>query len=53
MAGLTWLHLSDWHEKGKDFDRTIVRDRLIEDIKKRRDLSQDLAEIKLRAATPP
>jgi tetratricopeptide (TPR) repeat protein/predicted phosphodiesterase len=45
MAGLTWLHLSDWHEKGKDFDRTIVRDRLIEDIKKRHDLSQDLAEI--------
>jgi hypothetical protein len=26
MAGLTWLHLSDWHQKGEDFDRKVVRD---------------------------
>ena len=32
MAGLTWLHLSDWHQKGKEFDRDVVRDRLLEDI---------------------
>ena len=33
MTGVTWLHLSDWHQKGKDFDRTFVRDKLIADIK--------------------
>jgi hypothetical protein len=31
-AGLTWLHLSDWHQKGMDFDRKVVRDALIDDI---------------------
>ena len=28
MSGLTWLHLSDWHQKGDDFDREVVRDRV-------------------------
>jgi len=35
MAGLTWLHLSDWHQKGPDFDRfnrQVVCDALIQDI---------------------
>jgi hypothetical protein len=32
--GLTWIHVSDWHQKGKEFDRRVVRDALIEDIKK-------------------
>ena len=32
MNGLTWLHLSDWHQKGRDFDRTIVRDALLHDM---------------------
>jgi hypothetical protein len=27
-AGMTWLHLSDWHQKGMDFDRKVVRDAL-------------------------
>ena len=45
MAGLTWLHLSDWHQKGKDFDRTFVRDKLIADIKNRNDISNDLTKI--------
>jgi hypothetical protein len=37
MAGLTWLHLSDWHQKGKDFDidRRVVLEALIKDIKER------------------
>lgn len=35
MGGLTWLHLSDWHQKGEDFDRQVVRDALIDDIKAR------------------
>ncbi len=45
MTGLTWLHLSDWHQRGKDFDRTVVRDRLIKDIKNREDINKDLAKI--------
>jgi len=45
MAGLTWLHLSDWHQKGKEFDRKVVRDKLIKDITDRKKISQDLAEI--------
>ena len=45
MVGLTWLHLSDWHQKGKDFDRKLVRDKLIKDIENRKNISQDLAEI--------
>ncbi|MBN1323814.1 MAG: TIR domain-containing protein [Methanotrichaceae archaeon] len=45
MRGLTWLHLSDWHQKGKDFDRQVVRDALINDIERRVVISPDLAEI--------
>jgi 3',5'-cyclic AMP phosphodiesterase CpdA len=45
MAGLTWLHLSDWHQKGEDFDRTIVRDTLIDDIKNRSKISKDLGKV--------
>lgn len=35
MSELTWLHLSDWHQKGADFDRNVVRDALISDIRDR------------------
>ena len=35
MAGVTWLHLSDWHQKGPDFDRQVVRDALVKDIRER------------------
>nr|VFJ42623.1 MAG: 3',5'-cyclic AMP phosphodiesterase CpdA [Candidatus Kentron sp. FM]VFJ43315.1 MAG: 3',5'-cyclic AMP phosphodiesterase CpdA [Candidatus Kentron sp. FM]VFK05486.1 MAG: 3',5'-cyclic AMP phosphodiesterase CpdA [Candidatus Kentron sp. FM] len=35
MTTLCWLHLSDWHQAGKDFDRKVVRDALIADIMKR------------------
>jgi DNA repair exonuclease SbcCD nuclease subunit len=35
MTSITWLHLSDWHQKGDDFDRTVVRDALIKDIRDR------------------
>ena len=45
MTGLTWLHLSDWHQKGKNFDRKVVRDKLIKDIENRKNISQDLAKI--------
>ena len=45
MSSITWLHLSDWHQKGADFDRTVVRDGLIEDICKRADIDPDLDQI--------
>ncbi|MBC1237264.1 SIR2 family protein [Nostoc sp. 2RC] len=45
MAEMTWLHLSDWHQKGKDFDRQVVRDALIRDIEEREKISPDLAKI--------
>ena len=45
IKGLTWLHLSDWHQEGKEFDRQVVRDALLEDIERRTDISPDLAEI--------
>jgi predicted MPP superfamily phosphohydrolase len=35
MAGLTWLHLSDWHQKEQSFDRKVVRDALIKDLRER------------------
>ncbi len=35
MSGITWLHLSDWHQKEKEFKRTVLLDGLIEDIKRR------------------
>ncbi|MDQ1354848.1 MAG: hypothetical protein QG657_5157 [Acidobacteriota bacterium] len=44
-AGLTWLHLSDWHQKGMDFDRKVVRDALVDDIKKRREIHPDLEHL--------
>ena len=45
MAGMTWLHLSDWHQRGKDFDRDVVRDALIDDISKRKLINANLAHI--------
>ena len=35
MSAITWLHLSDWHQRGEDFNREVVRDRLIDDIRQR------------------
>jgi len=32
---LCWLHLSGWHQAGKDFDRRVVRDALVADIRER------------------
>jgi hypothetical protein len=47
MSGLTWLHLSDWHQRGKDFDRRVVRDALIKDIERRTAINPALAKIDL------
>jgi hypothetical protein len=45
MEGLTWLHLSDWHQKGPDFDRQVVRDALIGDIRNRMQIDPSLAQV--------
>ncbi len=45
MASLTWLHLSDWHQKGPDFDRKVVRDALVHDIRDRGAIDPRLAEV--------
>ncbi|MCP4217961.1 MAG: hypothetical protein GY765_25180, partial [bacterium] len=45
MSKLTWLHLSDWHQKDEIFDRKVVRDALIADIKERRTIHPGLEKI--------
>lgn len=45
MAELCWLHLSDWHQKGPDFNRQVVRDRLITDIRNRIQIDNRLARV--------
>jgi hypothetical protein len=45
MAGITWLHLSDWHQKGTEFDRQVVRDALLKDIEGRTKISSDLEQV--------
>jgi tetratricopeptide (TPR) repeat protein/predicted phosphodiesterase len=45
MGGLTWLHLSDWHQGNKEFDRQVVGDALIEDLERRTTISPDLTKI--------
>ncbi|MBV1800598.1 hypothetical protein [Siccirubricoccus sp. G192] len=43
MNTINWLHLSDWHQKGEDFGRTVVLDRLIDDIRQRANIDRSLA----------
>jgi hypothetical protein len=45
MGGITWLHLSDWHQRGQEFDRKVVRDGLMKDIGNRAKISSDLTDI--------
>lgn len=45
MSELTWLHLSDWHQKDTDFNRTVVGNRLIEDIRNRSRIDERLAKL--------
>src|SRR5262249_14108589 len=42
MSGLSWLHLSDWHQRGPGFDRVKVRDALLGDIRRRADIGAEL-----------
>jgi tetratricopeptide (TPR) repeat protein/predicted phosphodiesterase len=45
MTGLTWLHLSDWHQKGSEFDRQVVFSALLKDIRERTKINPDLEKI--------
>src|SRR5690349_15288410 len=42
MSTVSWLHLSDWHQKGADFDRKAIRDALLEDLRLRTRISPSL-----------
>jgi predicted phosphodiesterase len=42
---VTWLHLSDWHQRGDTFDRQVVRDALMKDIRSRAAISPALAAV--------
>lgn len=45
MNGLTWLHLSDWHQRENEFDRQVVLGALLKDIQERAEISPDLEKI--------
>jgi DNA repair exonuclease SbcCD nuclease subunit len=45
MTGLTWLHLSDWHQGGKEFNRQVVLSALLKDIRERSKISANLEKI--------
>ena len=45
MTTVTWLHLSDWHQKGKDFDRQVVLRALLKDIRERNEISPTLGKL--------
>ena len=45
MTGLTWLHLSDWHQKGSEFDRQVVFSALLKDIRERTKINPELEKI--------
>lgn len=54
MAGITWLHLSDWHQGAEEelrdkhyvhFNRDVVRKALIEDIQNREKIGPKLSQV--------
>jgi hypothetical protein len=45
MTTLTWLHLSDWHQRGPDFGRQVVRDALLKDLRERDEIDHTLARL--------
>jgi hypothetical protein len=42
---LSWIHLSDWHQKEGNFDRNVVRDALLADIRNRSKISEELEKL--------
>jgi len=51
MSELTWIHLSDWHEGGRNLDRVQVRRALLQDIESRIKIDKRLASIDFIAFT--
>jgi tetratricopeptide (TPR) repeat protein/predicted phosphodiesterase len=45
MTGLTWIHLSDWHQAERKFNRKVVCDALKTDIKERGEINSKLRKI--------
>jgi len=45
MAEINWLHLSDWHQKGNEFDRQVVLKALLKDIREREKINPSLKMI--------
>jgi formylglycine-generating enzyme required for sulfatase activity/predicted phosphodiesterase len=45
MAGISWLHLSDWHQGGTDWDRSVVLEKLLERVGNRGEIAPELAEL--------
>jgi predicted phosphodiesterase/8-oxo-dGTP pyrophosphatase MutT (NUDIX family) len=45
LSTLTWLHLSDWHQKGDEFGREILLKGLVSDIKKRNMIDKSLEKL--------
>lgn len=47
MSGIVWLHVSDWHQSTEQFDRKVVFDALIADIRARVNIAPELARVDL------
>ena len=45
MTGLTWLHISDWHQGGDEFNRQVVLKALLSDIRDRKNISPELEKV--------
>jgi predicted phosphodiesterase len=44
---VTWVHLSDWHQHADSFDRQVVRDALMRDLRGRAAINPALAHVDL------
>ncbi|MGH9825765.1 MAG: metallophosphoesterase family protein, partial [Blastocatellia bacterium] len=45
MLGISWLHLSDWHQSEKEWDRSVVLEALLDRIQKREAIAPELAKL--------
>ena len=45
MTEITWIHLSDWHQKGDECDREVILNALVRDIENRARISPNLVNI--------
>src|ERR1017187_938694 len=45
MRGISWLHLSDWHQGGPDWDRSVVLEKLLDCIEHRAEIAAELAAL--------